>query len=80
MSESTEDIFKRLKKEVESSAAEAQRAKGAFDQLTRQLEKEFECHNLKEAEALLAKLERQANKAKEEFERQLRDYERKWKK
>lgn len=74
-----EDTFRRLKKEVDNATAEAQRAKGAFDQLTKQLEGEFECNSLKEAEALLAKLEAQADKAKKEFERQLRDYERKWK-
>ena len=75
----TEDIFRKLKKEVENTAAEAQRAKGALDQLNEQLLKEFKCSDLKEATALLAKLEAQADKAKEQFERQLRDYEKKWK-
>lgn len=77
--ERLEETFQRLRKEVESTAAEAQRAQGAFDQLTRQLANEFECTNQKEAEALLAKLQRQAAKAKEQFEQQLREYKKKWK-
>jgi hypothetical protein len=75
----TEELFRKLKKEVDAATAEAQRSKGAFDQLTRQLEVEFECHNLKEAEVLLAKLESQEDKARKEFERQLKEYQKKWK-
>lgn len=79
MSDETE-VFRKLKKEVENAAAEAQRAKGAYDQLTSQLVNEFECSNLKEAEALLAKLEAEAEKSEKQFRKCLNEYEKKWKK
>lgn len=75
----TENIFRRLKKEVDDATAEAQRAKGALDQMTSQLESEYGCKSPKEATALLAKLESQAEEAQKKFQRALKEYERKWK-
>lgn len=75
----SEEIFRRLKKEVDTATAEAQRAKGALDQLTSQLESEYGCKSAKEATALLDRLELQADEAQKKFQRVLKEYERKWK-
>jgi len=75
----SEEIFRKLKKEVDDATAEAQRSKGALDQLTSQLESEYGCGNVKEATALLEKLESQADEAQKKFQRALKEYERKWK-
>lgn len=75
----SEEIFRRLKKEVDDAAAEAQRSKGALDQLTSQLESGYGCKSVKEATALLEKLEAQAEEAQKKFQRALKEYERKWK-
>lgn len=75
----SEEIFRRLKREVDNATAEAQRAKGALDQLTSQLEDEYGCRSVKEATVLLEKLEAQAEEAQRKFQKALKDYERKWK-
>lgn len=76
----TEKEFKQLKQEVEDAKEEASRAKGALDQLMSQLETEFDCKDLKEAKELLAELTEKRDKAAREFERAMKDYEKKWKK
>ena len=75
----TEDTYRKLKRDVDTAKAESDRAKGALDQLTKQLRDEFECTDLKEAKELLEELEAKKNKAQEKFEDTLKDYEKKWK-
>ena len=75
----SEEIFRRLKKEVDDATAEAQRAKGALDQLASQLKDEYDCNNIKEATALLEEFEGKAEEAQKKFQRALKEYERKWK-
>lgn len=75
-----EEKFWELKQEVERARSEAERAKGALDQLYLRLKKDFDCANLKEARELLKKLLRKEEEAQEAYERAVKDYESKWKK
>lgn len=75
----TEQEYRRLKQDVERSQAEAQRAKGALDQLMVQLEQEFHCTTLKEAKALLVELEAKRDRSQQRYEEAVKTYEKKWK-
>lgn len=75
----TEREFKTLKQEVEDAKGEAERAKGALDQLMSQLKSEFECEDLKQAKTLLDTLTVKKEKAEREFEREMAAYQKKWK-
>lgn len=75
----TEREFKTLKQEVEDAKGEAERAKGALDQLMSQLKSEFECEDLKQAKTLLDTLTAKKEKAEREFEREMAAYQKKWK-
>ncbi len=75
----SEEVYRRLKREVDTAKTESDRAKGALSQLISQLKTEFRCENLKEAKALLAELETQRGKTQKRFEEALKEYEKKWK-
>ncbi len=75
----TESQFRRLKQDVEDAKSEAERSRGAYDQLLHQLKEEFGCASVKDAKTLLSKLEAKAEKAEKEFQTALAGYERKWK-
>lgn len=77
--ELTEEYYKKLKTRVENARAEADRAQGALNQLMEQLENEFGCRSLKEANQKYQSLEKQEEKAKKEFDQLVEDYEKKWK-
>jgi hypothetical protein len=79
MIEISEDEFKELRRDVENARAEAERAKGAVEQLTKRLKDEFDCSNLKEAKALLETLQEDTVKAEREFTKALTEYRKKWK-
>lgn len=78
MSAITEETYRRLKRDVESAKAEAERAKGALSQLMSQLKSEFKCEDLKAAKALLEELEGKRDKAQRRFEEAMKAYETKW--
>ena len=73
------ETYRRLKREVEEATAEAERAKGALDQLMDQMKKDFGCSNAAEAKTLLKSLSDQRDKANAKFEKALKEYEAKWK-
>ena len=73
-----EDQYRRLKSEVETAKAEADRAQGALDQLITRLKEEFDCSNLKEAKRLLDDLEIKRDKAQESFLEAMTNYQKKW--
>lgn len=75
----SEEQYRKLKRDVDSTRSEAQRANGAYEQLMTQLKSEFGCKTLKEAKALLEDLEEKKAKAEKEFEKAMREYEKKWK-
>ena len=76
----SEKEFRQLKDEVEQAKSDADKAKGALDQLMSQLKEEFDCDNLEEAKTLLKDFEKKRSKAAEEFEREMKTYQKKWKK
>ena len=75
----TEAEYIRLKKEVDQARAEAERAKGALDQVISRLRDEFQCENLKQAKTLLQDLSKKRDLAREKLEKALKDYEERWK-
>ena len=74
----SEQQYRQLKREHEEAKAEAEQAKGALAQLTEQLEEEFGCTSLKQAEAKLAELKAKQEQTDKEFQKALKSYEAKW--
>jgi hypothetical protein len=73
-----EEEYKKLKREVETAKAEAERAAGAKQQLLAQLKQEWGCGSIEEAENKLAALRKKRVEAEAEFERLLQDYKAKY--
>lgn len=67
-----------LKRRVEKAQQEADKAQGAFDQVMKELKKDFECSTLEEAKKKLVSLQKQEKKAKEAFEEAVEEFEEKW--
>ena len=61
------ETFLALKKQVEKYQREADRAEGAYEQLSKRLREEFSCTSLEEAKTLLEKLEKEEQKETREF-------------
>lgn len=78
MAEITEKGYRQLKQQVEEAKSEADKAKGALEQLMSQLKSEFDCEDLKEAKVLLGKLQTKRDRAQEDFEKEMKDYAKKW--
>lgn len=76
----TEEQYKRLKREVEESKAEADRAQGALDQLMVKLKQDFDTNNLVRATKLLGEWAEKVEAAEEAFIKSVQDYEKKWSK
>jgi len=70
--------YEKLKAAVNEKQREADRAKGAFDQNVKQLKEEFGCNSLKEARDKLEQLTASEEKAEQEYDRLLRDFQREW--
>ena len=79
MNEITEDQYRKLKREVETAKSEAERARGAFEQVTSRLKSEFGCASIKEAKAKLLELEEVRDTAQQEFSSALDAYQKRWK-
>jgi len=75
----TTETYLRLKKEVEQAQREAERARGALEQLIVQLKKEFGCGSVKEAKTALQALCEEREMALNKLKRALKEYEEKWK-
>lgn len=75
----SEQKYRQLKGDVEQAKSEADKARGALDQLLTRLEEEYGCKNLAQARTKLAELESEKNKAQKEFAKALQDYEKEWK-
>jgi predicted Zn-dependent protease len=70
--------FTDLKHRVESLQKRADRAQGAFDQLTSQLKKEYGVTTLDEGKRLLLKLEKEEQKAEREYREALEKFLEEW--
>lgn len=75
----TEEQYRKLKQSVETAKAEADRAQGALDQLMHRLEEEFECKTLKEAKTKLKQIQAEKKEAEDAFEKEMKNYQKKWK-
>lgn len=74
----SEDQYRKLKREVEAAKDEAQRARGALEQLTSRLKEEYDCKDVKEAKRKLDQLEQDVAEAETNFDKVLKDYQKKW--
>lgn len=75
----TESQYRRLKQDVEDAKSEAERSRGAHEQLVKRLKEEFGCDTVKEGKAKLKQLEAEAKQAEKEFQAAVKEYEKKWK-
>ena len=60
--------FNRLKKDVEQSQRDHDRAAGALDQVMKRLKTEFDCKTIKEAEEKKEQLQKESEVLRGEFE------------
>jgi hypothetical protein len=76
--EITEDQYRRLKRAVDDARTEADRARGARDQLLSRLKEEFNCESLEGAKKMLEGLKAKKSKLQTAFEKAMEEYEEKW--
>lgn len=69
----------RLKRQVESFQREADRADGALNQLLIRLKKQFGVDSIEGAKRLLDKLKWEEQQSETDFNKALKNFERKWK-
>lgn len=74
----TEAEYNKLKSQVETAKAEAERAKGSLEASMRRLNEEFDCKTLKDGEQLLSKLQRELEELQENFNAAFKRYQNKW--
>jgi heme oxygenase len=70
--------YLKLKQEVESLQREVDRSAGRLQSLKERLKKEHGCSNLKAAQLLLKKLEKQEREQEKKINRALADFEHRW--
>lgn len=78
MPELTKERFEELKEAVERTKRKADEARGELNVLMRRLKEEFGCSTIKEAKKKLEELEKKTETAQENFNRLLKEYEKKW--
>lgn len=70
--------FLALKNKVESLRRKADEAKGARDQLQKQLQNDYGCGTLDEAKKLLIQLNKEKEKLEKEYEEGMAEFKKKW--
>lgn len=70
--------YQQLKREAERSRSEAERARGALDQLLARLESEFGCKDLAGAKKKRAELAKRAEKLMASYDAKVVEFDRKW--
>lgn len=70
--------YQRLKSRVETAKSEADKAQGVYEQAMATLEEEFECKTLKDAEAKLAALDKDAATAETAYDAAKAEFEKEW--
>jgi len=69
------DDLERIKREVERKQQEKDRAEGALNEILSRLKKEYGVSSLKEAKALLKKLEQEEVEEAEKFQKAKKEFE-----
>lgn len=67
-----------LKKQVEIAKQKAHKAEGALEQTLKQIQEDFHCSSLDEAEKKLKTIQEEYNTAQKEFNKELEAFEEKW--
>jgi hypothetical protein len=70
--------FLNLKRKAEEAAAAKNKATGQLDMLMKQLTDKYGCKTLDEAEKMLAKMQRETEKAEAEYNKAAKVFEEKW--
>lgn len=70
--------FEELRDEIERLKASHQQRKGEMNELLRQLQEEFGCHSIEEAEKLLADLECQVARLNQKLEAKTEKLKQEW--
>ncbi len=70
--------YEKLKKRADKLRTDAERAKGALDQLTSKLREDYDCVSLEDAKELLEKLRGEEEEAETVFEEALAGFEEEW--
>lgn len=70
--------YEKLKRKVDEYRAAVERAAGARDQLVETLKREFEVGSIEEAKKLLTKVSAQAERAEQEYQKELTAFEAQW--
>ena len=70
--------FNKLKQTVEEAQQKSDRAAGALEQITKTLKKDFECNTIAVAAKKLEMLQKQEVQDKEDFEKAMKDFKKKW--
>lgn len=68
-----------LQQEIEEAQQEINKAQGAYEQILKQIKKDFACKNLEQVDNLLEKLRSQERRLKQEYETELNKFKKKWK-
>jgi len=71
--------FERRKKRAEKARTERDRTQGQLDSALERLLADFGCNDLDEAEAELAKLEKQAERTEKTYNKAADEFDEKWK-
>jgi len=74
----TEQEFAKLKQDVDAAKAEAARSQGQLDSLQTQLQEEFGCASVQQAEKKLQALQDELEGLEEDFAREYRKYQQQW--
>ncbi len=67
-----------LKQKVETLKAKLQRARGAYEQLSKELLNERECDTLTEARTLLRRMQKKQQTLKGDYDTKLKEFEDEW--
>jgi predicted nucleic acid-binding Zn-ribbon protein len=70
--------YKRLKCKAEEAQKDRNRAEGQLEALLGQLEEQFGCSTIDEAEAVLEELKKRAAHAEESYEKAVADFKAEW--
>ena len=71
--------FQELRRQFKAAEKEANQAQGQLDELMRQLQDEFNCSTVEEAEELLARWRKDELRLTERYNQRLKKFEDKWK-
>lgn len=72
------DEYQALKRKAEKSKSDVARAEGALEQQMKKLKDDFDCESIEDAEYLLDTLEKEEEKAEQQYEKELAIFNEKW--